>query len=186
MLYLSYVIILKLIKLTCPRCGSKLEANGELKNFTCNYCGNNIFLDDEVIHVEHTIAPKDTEKMFNNAFKLIDNKEYFKANLLLNELEMECPDDARVYEGRIRILTNDLTLTPTEKEIPAIENAINNYSKYSKNKDYSFAEIIYGYANKLAKYKKAKSKLKKTMLIIIAVPMVILFLLIIIGLLLSN
>lgn len=42
---------MKLLKLECPSCGAQLEINGDLKKFTCNYCGKISLLDEEIINV---------------------------------------------------------------------------------------------------------------------------------------
>ena len=47
---------MKLVELTCPKCGATLQANPELETIMCNYCGNQFVLDDEVIHVQHDMS----------------------------------------------------------------------------------------------------------------------------------
>ena len=42
---------MKLITLTCPKCGAQMEVNPELEAIICNYCGNKMLIDREV--VEH-------------------------------------------------------------------------------------------------------------------------------------
>ena len=39
---------MKLITLNCPKCGSRLDVNEDLKSFTCNYCGTTTLIDDEI------------------------------------------------------------------------------------------------------------------------------------------
>lgn len=39
---------MKLIDLTCPKCGAVLQVNEELKNGMCNHCGYTFLVDDEV------------------------------------------------------------------------------------------------------------------------------------------
>ena len=46
---------MRLITLQCPECGAKLNANAELTRASCNYCGNEILIDDEVKQVNVTI-----------------------------------------------------------------------------------------------------------------------------------
>lgn len=45
---------MKLINLTCPNCGAKLEVNSELTKCTCNYCGGEVLVDNEKVVVEHS------------------------------------------------------------------------------------------------------------------------------------
>lgn len=41
---------MKLIDLTCSKCGAQLKINSTLKKCMCQYCGNEMLIDDEVIH----------------------------------------------------------------------------------------------------------------------------------------
>lgn len=36
---------MKLITLTCPKCGAQMEVNTELEAIICNYCGNKMLID---------------------------------------------------------------------------------------------------------------------------------------------
>lgn len=38
---------MKLVELTCPKCGAVLQVNDALTRCTCNYCGNEILIDNE-------------------------------------------------------------------------------------------------------------------------------------------
>lgn len=44
---------MKLVELKCNQCGAKLEVNSELKQITCQYCGNLILMDDEIQHIQY-------------------------------------------------------------------------------------------------------------------------------------
>lgn len=41
---------MKLIELTCNKCGAELKVNADLKKCMCQYCGNEMLIDDEIIH----------------------------------------------------------------------------------------------------------------------------------------
>ena len=41
---------MKLIDLTCSKCGATLQVNPDLKKCMCQYCGNEMLIDDETIH----------------------------------------------------------------------------------------------------------------------------------------
>jgi len=41
------VRVMKLIELKCKSCGAILQVNEELKNVSCNYCGQNFIMDNE-------------------------------------------------------------------------------------------------------------------------------------------
>lgn len=44
---------MKLVDMKCPNCGAKLQVNSELKKATCNYCGQDFAIDDEVQHLQY-------------------------------------------------------------------------------------------------------------------------------------
>lgn len=39
---------MRLINMTCPNCGSKLQIDLDNKQATCQYCGNALLIDDGV------------------------------------------------------------------------------------------------------------------------------------------
>ena len=41
---------MKLIDLTWTKCGAQLQVNGELKKCMCQFCGNEMLIDDETVH----------------------------------------------------------------------------------------------------------------------------------------
>ena len=43
---------MKLISVKCPNCGSKLEFTPNSKTVTCEYCGYDIMVDDEVKRIK--------------------------------------------------------------------------------------------------------------------------------------
>lgn len=47
---------MKIISMVCPNCGASIQVDADKKNLTCNYCGNNLYLDDEVQHIQYDNA----------------------------------------------------------------------------------------------------------------------------------
>ena len=45
---------MKLVDLTCPSCGGKMQLNPELETVSCNYCGNQMILDKEIVEQKIT------------------------------------------------------------------------------------------------------------------------------------
>lgn len=45
---------MKLVTLTCPKCGAQMEVNPELEAIICNYCGNKMLIDREVVEQKIT------------------------------------------------------------------------------------------------------------------------------------
>ena len=42
---------MKLFSVTCPNCGAKLQTTANAKMLTCDYCNNDVMIDDEVKRV---------------------------------------------------------------------------------------------------------------------------------------
>ena len=42
---------MKLISITCPHCGARLQTTPNAKMLTCDYCNNDVMIDDEVKRV---------------------------------------------------------------------------------------------------------------------------------------
>ena len=63
---------MKMIKLKCPDCGAILTVNESLKTATCNFCGSQIYLDDEIKRSEHIIRNIDEARIreSDNSVKL--------------------------------------------------------------------------------------------------------------------
>ena len=47
---------MKFVSMVCPNCGASLQVDADQKNLTCNYCGNRLYVDDEVKHVHYDNA----------------------------------------------------------------------------------------------------------------------------------
>ena len=47
---------MNLISLVCTNCGAKLDVNSELKRCICQYCGNEMPIDNGVQRYEHTMT----------------------------------------------------------------------------------------------------------------------------------
>lgn len=54
---------MKIVSMVCPNCGASIQVDADKKNLTCNYCGNSLFVDDEVQHVQYDNA-EDTGYQF--------------------------------------------------------------------------------------------------------------------------
>lgn len=47
---------MKIVSMVCPNCGASIQVDADKKNLICNYCGNSLFVDDEVHHVQYDNA----------------------------------------------------------------------------------------------------------------------------------
>ena len=43
---------MKLISITCPNCGAKLQTTSNAKTLTCDYCNCDVMVDEEVKRVQ--------------------------------------------------------------------------------------------------------------------------------------
>lgn len=100
---------MKLIKLQCPSCGANLEVNGELKSFTCNFCGTVTLFDDEIIRVEHRIVGTKKAERIEALEALVDDKRYDLAIEKAKKLTEDYPKEARVWLALLKALTNNFT-----------------------------------------------------------------------------
>jgi DNA-directed RNA polymerase subunit RPC12/RpoP len=85
---------MKLIKLTCPSCGAKLEINSSLKKFTCNYCGVTSLLDDEAIVIKNVHSK--LQNYINELKEYYDNGNYNKCYELSKIYLIEYPDNEEI------------------------------------------------------------------------------------------
>ena len=47
---------MKIVSMVCPNCGASLQVDADQKNLTCSYCGNGLYVDDAVKHVQYDNA----------------------------------------------------------------------------------------------------------------------------------
>lgn len=47
---------MKIVSMVCPNCGASLQVDADQKNLTCSYCGNGLYVDDEVKYVQYDNA----------------------------------------------------------------------------------------------------------------------------------
>ena len=65
---------MKLIDLTCSKCGATLQINPELSKCMCQYCGNEMLIDNEVQH--HSL-----DNGFEFGYQAEMGKQQFKEQL---------------------------------------------------------------------------------------------------------
>ena len=64
---------MKLIKLTCPRCGSQMEASTDLQTVFCTCCGNKMLVKNKI---DLTTAQDYVGKSSNNYLKMLKVEGY--------------------------------------------------------------------------------------------------------------
>ena len=109
--------MMKLISLKCPSCGAKLEVNGDLDKYTCNFCGVTTLLDDESITVKHVGSKLQTE--INTVKDYYDNGNYKKALSLSEALLNEYPTNKelkKLYDNSELIIAESFAKEVLENE----------------------------------------------------------------------
>ena len=85
---------MKLVDLTCPSCGGKMQVNSELETVTCNFCGKQMIVDKEIVEQRITggfdfgyeqeqgrlkaIADKEERKRQQTQKEINEIKKYYK------------------------------------------------------------------------------------------------------------
>ena len=120
---------MKLITIKCPSCGAKLQINNLTKKTKCEYCDNEIILDDNTLNVKHLMAGQITEEQeFINAETNLNKlKNYQDSYNTYLSLSKRYVDRKEIWLGLLRSFTNDFTYkidTPDFKKM---------YEKYWDN-----------------------------------------------------
>lgn len=152
---------MKLIKLTCPNCGAKLQVSSDEKIYNCNYCRTDIIIDDETIKVEHTLKDQTKEEKIKIAMTYLEDfKEYDRALTLFEELSEAYPYEASIWFCLVRTLTENFTnFDLDENGKPFLDENLcqyyfDNYCKVEKNslQKEKNGKLYYDYINKLNKH----------------------------------
>lgn len=79
---------MKLITLNCPRCGADLNVEAGRAYVFCEYCGQKIYIDDEVQRSEHT-------ENINYTYRNIDEAKIREADARIKEAELQERNELR-------------------------------------------------------------------------------------------
>ncbi len=80
---------MKLVTLSCPKCGASLEIKDDRKQVFCEYCGAKIVLDDDSVNITH---------------RYVDEARLKEAEVRLRELDLEREKEKHAYEREQREL----------------------------------------------------------------------------------
>lgn len=72
---------MKIINMKCPNCDASIEVNSELGNIKCNYCGSNIYIQDE----NETKTERVIKALGNEAQKM---RDYYSSSEYQKKLEI--------------------------------------------------------------------------------------------------
>ena len=127
---------MKLITIKCPSCGAKLQINNLTKKTKCEYCDNEIILDDNTLNVKHLMAGQITEEQeFINAETNLNKlKNYQDSYNTYLSLSKRYVDRKEIWLGLLRSFTNDFTYkidTPDFKKMYEIaKNVLKKHRKH--------------------------------------------------------
>ena len=116
--------------LRCEKCNGELERTGVGEIYKCKFCGS--IMDNE-FHIENyytSMGPKEKKRLLDAANVHIKNRNFGSAEIMLKQLEHECPDDPDVLKLRFSYdACYDLVKTlkkkdDVEKEINKMENDV--------------------------------------------------------------
>ena len=100
---------MKILQLKCPNCNAPIDVLENQKTVKCEYCYTTIFVDDEAIHVKHTIINGQKEERIKNAEALLKLKDYKKAFECYEYLSKEYAYEASIWYSLILCLTEEFT-----------------------------------------------------------------------------
>ena len=102
---------MKLLEVKCPNCNASLKVDKTNKKVTCDYCGTNFILDDNVIKVKHMMVGQITEEQeFVNAETNLNKlKDYSASYNGYLSLSKRYVNNEEVWIGLLRSLTHDFS-----------------------------------------------------------------------------
>ena len=127
---------MKLIKLKCEDCGATLDANKDLEKIICNYCGNEILIDDEATKIKRVEKAKLESRKLNHEQDMKEKKDKQELMMQWNEKTIK---NLIIIFGLIFIITIPMVvlitiIVPKTSESPEASNQItetNNTDKYT-------------------------------------------------------
>ena len=158
---------MKLINMECPNCKSKLDVSEGTQTFKCKYCDAVIYLDDEVVRVEHKIVNNSFESRIDALEALIEDERYQLAKVNAEKMSVDYPRDPRVWLAYIKIQTENFnkSYTPMDKYgdmSVSLEKAFGFYSKY-ENDSARLNSVKQDYETFCANYKKSQKNFELEM-----------------------
>ena len=127
---------MKIVGKRCPNCNGDLNLNNGETEGKCPYCGTDYIIDDETIHIKHTVEIKDDYDIEMAITTLDKFKDYEKAVFMFRYLIQRFGHKEEVYIGLVRALTHDFTKKEYSKEeIDEINLNFNKYDKLASNRD---------------------------------------------------
>ncbi len=130
---------MKLISLTCPSCGAKLDFDDSDKRERafCQYCGQVILLQEEQVRIKGSIQVEgiDTnEELLKQGDFLLESDRYIEAQKKYAEYSIKVPEDYRGWLGLFKAKTRNFTVRDNNILFKRnIDDYYNHYTKTAPN-----------------------------------------------------
>ena len=104
---------MKIVNAKCPNCGANLDIPKETERVKCEYCNQNLLIDDEKIKIEGNIRVAGIEtddELLTSANELLSMNEYLKAKKKFLEFSEKNPDNYQGWLGLLICRTRNFTI----------------------------------------------------------------------------
>lgn len=123
---------MKFISAKCPNCGGHLKVEEGTTKTVCEYCNEDIIIDDESIKINvsgkvSVDGVKTDKDLINSANELLDMGEYIKAKKLFDQFSTNNPDQYQGWLGLLICRTRNFTIRDNNI---LFENDIDKYYKF--------------------------------------------------------
>ena len=87
---------MRIVSMNCPNCGATLQVDADNKHLTCSYCGNALFIDDEVNHVKID-SPERVGYEFEKGRQRAQAEQYTQQNMYRQPIAVAQPKKRRTW-----------------------------------------------------------------------------------------
>ena len=102
---------MRLIDLTCSKCGALLKVDSTVKKVACEYCGNEMLIDDEIKHIS-----------FDNGYDFGYQMEKGKLQAMMQQNGYTCSAAVEKTLGGVNFITMEVSISG-QKAIAALAKA---------------------------------------------------------------
>lgn len=87
---------MRIVSMVCPHCGASLQLDADQKNLKCEYCDNNIFVDDEIKHIRFD-NPEESGYLFEKGRQRAKAESAMEYQRTVNAYTYEKPKKRRTW-----------------------------------------------------------------------------------------
>ncbi len=145
---------MKLVSAKCPSCGANLKVNKNDETIKCEYCQQNIIIDDAIACYKLKISGivsidgiSTNSDLIKSGNELISIGEYLQAKKKFREFSEKCPKDYQGWLGLLICRTRNFTIRDNNI---MFQNDVDNYLMHFKNT--ASKEVYDEYFEKIDRY----------------------------------